>query len=88
MTLSCSVKRPRACFDRSAVWWVWWHGRDVRGVPFCKRVGTLRVLVNGRWKFRPGRPGWFPAWEGERKRDVLSMLRAMALDMYSDEVIS
>jgi len=87
MILSCTVKRPRACFDPSAIWWVWWHGRDARGVPFCKRVGTLRVQKNGKWKFKPNRSGWFPEWEESRKQTVLSMLRAMAVETYSNEVI-
>ncbi len=87
MRISCTVKRGKSCGDRSAVWWVLWRGRDVRGMPFCKRVGTLRARPDGRWQFTRARPGWLPSSSGERKRDVVGLLEDIARDYYSDAIV-
>ena len=57
MRINCTVKRGKSCGDRSAVWWVLWRGRDVRGMPFCKRVGTLRARPDGQMAVHTG-PSW------------------------------
>jgi len=87
MRIKCTVKREKACCDLSAVWWVWWHGRDVRGMPFCKRVGTLRARRDGRWQFTRNREGWFPSASSERKRDVMGLLEDIARDYYRDAIL-